>query len=192
MEVLFHLIFTIVKIAILGSIYATLILLAFLIIGKIKPESWFAKVSKEKKQLWFSSGFVISILIIIYAFTYWGNHRLGDSARIPIGHWKSINQINGVWAYIDDLDYKAGQINIKEFAMTKDFLCAKTDISTVDEHPGKFVIWNLKTNEVEFYSTAEQYTEYARQNKLPMISNFKKFNEHYRDYWSGWRFWLLA
>ncbi len=191
MEVLFHLIFTLVKIAILGSVYATLILLAILIIGKIKPDSWFAKISNEKKQLWFSSGFVVSILIIIYAFTYWGNHGLGDSSRIPVGHWKIIHQTD-LWAYIDNVDYGSGQLPIQEFAKTKNFICAKTGISPIERPPGEFVIWDLKTNEVKFLSDEFEYAEFAERNKLPTISDFKKFNAHYRDYWNGWRFWLLA
>ncbi len=192
MEVIFHLILTIIKISILGSVYATIILVSFGLLGKFFPESFFNKASKEKRKLWFSSGFVTSILIILYAFTYWGNHGLGDGARIPVGHWKSVCQTDGMWSYIKNIDYDAGQVSIKEYALTNSFVCARTGNSTVENYPGDYVIWNLKTNKVEFYLNENQYAEYAIRNQLPSISEFKSFNKHYKDYWGGWRFWLLA
>ena len=84
--VLFHFIFELVKISILGCIYATLTLVTFKIIGRFKPESWFDIVSRKKLRLWFLSGLIASFGLFGFMFTYWGDHGLGDWARIPIGH----------------------------------------------------------------------------------------------------------
>jgi hypothetical protein len=90
MEVLFHGIFELIKISILGCIYATLTLVTFIIIGHYKPDSWFDKVSKKKLRLWFLSGLFISVGLFLFMFTYFGDHGLGDSARVPVGHFKVV------------------------------------------------------------------------------------------------------
>jgi len=83
---LFQFIFVLIKISILGCIYATLALVTFKIIGQYKPDSWFYKVSRKKLRLWFLSGLIISVGLFGFMFTYWGDRGLGDWARIPLGH----------------------------------------------------------------------------------------------------------
>ena len=80
--VLFHFIFELIKISILGCIYASLTLVAFKIIGRYKPDSWFAKASRKKLRLWFLSGLIISVGLFGFMFTYWGDHGLGDSYEL--------------------------------------------------------------------------------------------------------------
>jgi hypothetical protein len=118
MDVLFHFIFELIKISILGCIYATLTLLTFKIIGHYKPDSWFDKVSKKKLRLWFLSGLVISVGLFFFMFTYFGDHGLGDSAKVPIGHFKVARQINGIDTYLQNS--KGDQLGIKNFTFDND------------------------------------------------------------------------
>lgn len=79
MEVLFHFIFQLIKIGILASIYASILIGIILIVGKFKKTEYLERVKLEKGKSWFSFGFLISIGLFIFSFTYWGgNHGLGD------------------------------------------------------------------------------------------------------------------
>jgi len=187
MEVSFHFIFELVKISILGSIYATLTLLAFKIIGRYKPDSWFDRVTKKKKRFWWLSGFVISVGLFFYMFTYFGNHELGDSARVPIGHFKVVRQINGVVSYIQNSN--GDQLEISKFTFDKDNLYAETE--RFDRKKGDYVIWNLRNDSWTFYQTKEDYLVYAERHHYPIPDNFEEFWEFYKKHWHGWRFWLL-
>jgi len=53
MEALFHGIFELIKISILGCIYATLTLMTFVAIGHFKPGSWFDRVAKKNYDFGF-------------------------------------------------------------------------------------------------------------------------------------------
>lgn len=189
MEVLFHGIFTIIKLAILGSIYATLTLLIFRLVGLLKPESWANQVSKKKIKFWFISGALISVGLVIFANTHWGSHGLGDYATIPLRHGKTVNQINGTQAFID-IEYQYGDLFIGDFAKTSDYVVGKTETSPVDD-PKDFFAWNLKTNEVNYFDTKDEFETYANKNDLPKAKDFKPFWEHYQKFWGGWRFWTL-
>ena len=102
MEVLIHLVIELAKISILGCIYATLILIIIKIIANNKPNSWFGRLSRKKLRLWCLSGLFISGGLFFFMFTNFGDHGLGDSARIPVGHWRAIQEVNGTQAYLQD------------------------------------------------------------------------------------------
>jgi hypothetical protein len=185
MEVLFHFIFELIKISILGCIYATLTLLTFKIIGHYKPDSWFDRVSKKKLRLWFLSGLVISVGLFFFMFTYFGDHGLGDSAKVPVGHFKVVNQINGTDAYLENS--KGDQLGIKKFTFDNENLYAETQ----GEFNGDYVIWNLRTDSWTYYKTKDDYLSVAKQKNYPTPESFKDFFEHYKQHWNGWRFFLL-
>lgn len=187
---LIHLIFTIIKISILGSLYATFILAIYLMLGLIFPDSFFHKVSRDKKRLWLQSGFVVSVLLIVFSFTYWGRHGLGDNARLPLGYWKSIRESDGTWTTFNHEKY--GQIHTIDFAKDRRFVYVKVDRSTKSKLPGEYVIWDLKTNNMTFFKSKDNYSLYAKNNDLPFPNEFEDFKDHYSRYWSGWRFWLLV
>src|SRR5690554_8216401 len=86
MEVIIGFIGSLIKIGVLSSIYALLVLGFFRIIGNIRPTSWFNKISTKKLRFWFISGFFFSVGLFFYLFSYWGFHGFGDGPRIPIGH----------------------------------------------------------------------------------------------------------
>ena len=188
MEVLFHFIFELIKISILGIVYATLTLIVFRIIGQFKPNSWFEKASKKKVRFWFLSGLFISIALFCFMFTYWGNHGLGDSARVPIGHFKVVKETNANDAYIER--DKFDQIGIEKFTFDNDMLYGKIDES-FDSGKGKYVVWGLRTDQWIFYQTTVDYNIAANKNNYPKPDSFEDFYTHYKRHWQGWRFWLL-
>ncbi|MTI20555.1 hypothetical protein E1176_05945 [Fulvivirga sp. RKSG066] len=170
MAVLFHFVFTLFKIAVLASIYALLITSIIRMVTHIK-------VSKTK--LWACSGAVISLALFIYMFTHWGDHGLGDYARIPLNHGKAVQQGDGTWTYITPKDYEHEVLVLNQFTFTDDYLIGTID----DPKVKKYAIWNLSTNEVVFKDSIPQKN---------FDSQLRDFYSHYKDYWGGWRFWLLA
>jgi len=190
MEALFHFIFELIKISILGSIYATVTLLIFKLIGKFRPESWFDRVAKKKLKFWFISGFIISIGLFAFMTTHFGDHGLGDGARIPIGHFREIGEINGTQAYIQDIDDGIYALDIDEFFITDDFVYGKTGVHN-ENYEGDFFIYDLDKNELKTYNSDNEYFKDLAKNELYKDVELKDFNYYYRQYWSGWRFWLL-
>src|SRR5690606_35686949 len=150
---------SIFKLAVLGCIYATLVLIIFRIIGKIQPNSWYDRVSKRKFKFWFASGAIISLGLILFANTHWGSHGLGDSARIPLSYGKSINQINGTEAYLD-IQYQYGSLSISDFAIYENWVVGKTEVSTVDDPPD-FFAWNLQKDKIQYFNSEKEYTDFA-------------------------------
>ena len=188
MEVLFHFIFELIKISVLASIYAALLLLISKITGRYKPDSWFNKVAKNKTKFWLLSGFIISIMLFVYMFTYFGDHGLGDSARVPIGHFKVVKQINGADSYIQNSNGE--QLGIINFTFGNNRLYAETQREFNGEK-GDYVVWDLRDDCWTFYETKAEYLMAAQQNNYPTLDRFEKFGVHYKRHWHGWRFWLL-
>ena len=186
MEVLFHFIFVLVKISILASIYASLILLVFRLISRFKPDSWFDRVTKEKSRFWRLTGFIISVGLFVYMFTYFGNHGLGDSARIPIGHFKYVRY--GGNSYIQNSE--GDQLGIINFTFDKNQLYAETQ-REFNREKGDYVVWNLRNDSWTFYKTKTDYLIAVQQNNYPAPDQFKEFWHYYGLHWHGWRFWLL-
>jgi len=188
MEVLFHFVFELIKIAILSSIYGLLIVVIFKLIALLKPDGWFDRVSKKKLQLWFFSGLIISVGLFIFMFTYFGDHGLGDSSRVPIGHFKVIRQINGVYTYLQN--DKGDQLGINNFLVDKDNLYAEIE-PEFSAKMGNYVIWNLRTDQWTFLRTRDDYVIAAKQYKYPSPDSFEDFWTFYNSYWNSWRFWTL-
>lgn len=189
MEALFHLIFELVKISILGCIYATLMLAIFKIIGHYKPDSWFSRVSKKKMRLWFSSDLIISVGLFLFMFTYFGDHGLGDSARVPVGHWRAIQEVNGMQAFIQD-EGPISMIEIDKFIVTADFVYGLSGDAT-ENYDGKFFVYDLANNIVNTFEQEKEYSDFLISKNLDTKPAYKDFNYYYRQYWSGWRFWTL-
>lgn len=181
-----HFIFELIKIAILASIYAAIILLAFRIVGEVNPDSWANKISANKKNFWIWSGRIISAALFVFMFSYWGDHGLGDDSYVPIGYFKTVNQSDDM-AYIES---KGKQFNIGDFALSGNKLYAKAERST-DNQDNEYIIWNFKNNNWIFYKTEIDYLLAAKANNYPLPNEFKKFYYYYKDYWGGCRFWLL-
>ena len=187
MEVLAHFIFELIKISILGSFYAVLTLGTFKIIGHYNPDSWFESVSKKKMRLWFTSGLIISIVLFFFMFTHYGDHGLGDSARIPLRHQREIQEINGSEAYVKDKGIKA--LPIDKFIIAHDFVYGLTDAN--ENYDGKYFVYDLADNRVHTFEQEHGYLNFLTVKDLDTRPDYKDFSYYYRQYWSGWRFWAL-
>lgn len=192
MEVLFHFIFELIKTSILGCIYATLTLLTFKLIGRYKPDSWFARVSKKKLRLWFLSGLILSVGLFFYMFTYYGDHGLGDGPKIPIGHGIVVDNTNwNEYGYIKGIK-TSDKIDIE---MTKFIVVDNKLIGNLDswfyDFQNSYFIYDLKTKEMNEFKTKAEFDTFTKENKLPTTDGLLTFEDNYRKHWGGWRFWLL-
>ena len=186
MEVLFHFIFELIKISILASIYATLVIITIKLIGHFKPSSWFTRVLKNGRRLWINSGLIVSIGLFIYMFTYFGDHGLGDSSKVPVGHFKVVKY--GSYSYLQN--NSGEQVGISNFTFDSHRLYAQVH-DWYGKQNGKFIIWDLQTDEWTFFKTEENYIEETQNRGYPLPDKFEDFGNHYSRYWNGWRFWLL-
>ncbi len=184
MEALFHLVFELIKILFLTSVYSALLLLLFRIVAYYKPQSWFDKTSKKKSVFWLRSGIIIWFSLFIFMFTHWGNHGLGDSARIPLNYGKSVVEINSSIAFVELDDFE--QIGISSFMYNEAFLYAKTE-----ELEEKYAVLNLQNDKIVYFESKEAYLFKAEKEHYPHPSEFRDFSEQYKTYWQGWRFLLL-
>ena len=190
MEVLFHFIFELIKISILGCIYATLTLLSFKFIGHFKPNTWFYRASRKKLRLWFLSGLFISIGLFFFMFTYYGEHGLGDSARVPVGHWRAIQQVNGTQAYIQD-EGPVAMIEIDDFIVTDNYIYGLTGDMN-ENYDGDYFVYDLVENNVTTFKSKIEFTDFLKEKNLEINPDYKNFGYYYGKYWGGWRFWVLA
>ena len=193
MEVGFHFIFEIVKVGILASVYATLLLFTIKLITKSDKESWFQRSKINRQVFWIISGATISIFLFLWMFTYWGNHGLGDSARIPIGGKLAIENINwNDYGYIDGLNStkQDDKLRTSRFTITKDGVTGNLCQYEPNCSNG-FFFYRFETGKLTEFSSEFEYIKFANEENLPSINEFVSFEENYRRYWSGWRFWLL-
>ena len=190
MLALFHLVFELIKISILGCIYATLILITFKIIGRYKSNSWFDRVSNKKLRLWFCSGLIISFGLFFFMFTYYGDHGLGDSARVPIGHGRAIQEVDGTQAYIQD-EGPVSMIEIDKFIVTDDYVYGLTSEEN-GNYEGRYFVYDLVNNEVKTFQLEKEFNNYLMTINLDTRAEYKDFSYYYIRHWDGWRFWFLA
>ncbi len=191
MEVLIHFVFELIKISILASIYATLLLLIFLIIGKFKPNSLIKQMTEKKSTFWVLSGFFISIGLFFFMFTYWGNHGLGDGPRIPIGHGITVENVN--WTEYGYLEIETSdniKIEMTKFKVVDNNLIGNLDSSFYD-YNNSYFIYNMDNETLSEFNTKKDYDDFASENELPLSNRLLTFEENYHNRWSGWRFWIL-
>jgi hypothetical protein len=119
--------------------------------------------------------------MFIFMFTYYGDHGLGDTSRIPIGHWESIDASDG-YPYFKP-ESKRTEMRIYNFAIKNDVLSAEIDSG--------YMTYNLKTNKLNEFKDRRDYNLFALKKSLPMPEEFADFYKHYNDYWGGWRLWML-
>jgi len=125
-------------------------------------------------------------------FTYYGNHGLGDSARIPIGHGLTVKNINwNEYGHVENINTSDNfPIEMTKFIVVDDKLIGNLSSWFYSFKNSYFVYDMTKKELTEFYSKKE-YNAFASQNDLPLTNELRTFEQNYRDYWSGWRFWLL-
>ncbi len=191
METLFHFVFELIKVSILGGFYSALVLGVFKLIAHYYPNSHFGKFVRNETKLWFRTSLLISLGLCIFMFTYWGDHGLGDSARIPIGFGREVNQIDASSTFIQPRGYEFETLSINEFAVTKHYLITYVESEPVSNLQHQIAVWDLKTNQVHFFKNSETLESFSKANILNGQHESKDFRKHYNEFWDGWRFWLL-
>lgn len=183
MEVLIHFVFQLFKIAFLAIIYSVFLR------GVLFLVSNFLNRKIAYKGSYYM---LIYVLLLVFSFTYYGNHGLGDGPRIPIGNWKTIENVNWEdWCYIDDFKSKDGKpIHIDKFFVKGNKLCGLYDNHFYKYENDYFVI-NLNSKQITEFKTREQYNAHALENKLPIVEDLISFEKNYTNYWGGIRFFLL-
>ncbi len=189
MVTIFHLVFELIKISILSCIYAFLVLIAFKIIARYRTNSWFDRVSKRKFRLWFLSGLFISIGLFFFMFSYYGDHGLGDDARVPIGHWRAIQEVDARQAYIQD-EGPINLIEIDKFIITDKYVYGLTGGEN-ENYEGGYFVYDLVNNKVKTFMQEKEFIYYLAANKLETRPTYKNFNYYYKEYWDDWKFWVL-
>ena len=189
---LIHLFYTLIKIAILASIYALIISLIYklfnYIIPRFKPDN---SDDFNPPGIWKPTAIIISTGLFIFSFTYWGNHGLGDEYRIPIRFKSSVNNGDGVSTYFVPKNQELGwQIHFIKFKVLNNYLCASLE-DNLAENPYKYMIYNFKTDSINKFVNKTDYDKYAFKNGLPQSDEFIDFMTHYGKYWHGWRLLLL-
>jgi hypothetical protein len=116
---------------------------------------------------------------------------LGDSSTVPVGHGKSVEQIDGTTTYIRVNGFEFETLQIDNFATTKDFLFARKAAENNDKNSSEYVVWNLKTNKADFLKNYSSLDSFARSHGISEPIQFSDFWSHYKHHWNGWRFWLL-
>jgi amino acid transporter len=188
MESLGHFIFEFIKITILGFIYSTILYFIYKNIPKNKKPEWCEKWLKSKNTLWL----FISLILLFYMFTPYGNHGLGDSARIPISftkeisntNWEEFGRLNGIKSSEDN------DIELTQFKVENNMIFGNLNSSFYD-YKNSYFIYEIDTEKLQEFKTEKEYNEFAINKNLPRTREFKSFKENYSEYWSGWRFFFL-
>jgi energy-coupling factor transporter transmembrane protein EcfT len=176
MFTLFHFGFELVKIAILAAFYASIIFAVTLVVYKV--------IKKRTAINWIvfmGIHLSIAVSLLVFSFTYYGDHGLGDDATIPLGHFTVMNSSDG-YAYFETSS-PYDQISVDNFLVKDDNLCMVSG--------NELFICQLQTGKMKKFADAAQYNSYALAHNLPRADHLRKFWPQYDDYWNGWRFWLL-
>jgi hypothetical protein len=189
MTAIYHLVFELIKISILSCVYALLTLIIFKSIARYRPKGWFDGVSRKKLRLWFFSWVCISIALFCFMFSYYGNHGFGDDARVPIGHWRAIQEVDSRQAYIQD-EGPVGMIEIDKFVVTDNYVYGMASDEN-ENYKGKYFVYDLIENKVKTFIQEKDFTDYLVKNNLDTKPTYKDFNYYYNRYWTDLKFWLL-
>lgn len=189
MEYLFGFICTLFKIAIQAGLYATAILLLIAITIQ-RPTSLLKRLGYDGWQLWQRLFAMVYVALFVFSCTYWGDHGLGDSARIPLGHGEEMGEINGTETYFEakapfKVSDMGGAQEIDKFKVASDVLCGQAEGT-------RYFTYNLITKQSRVFTDSLEYNAYAAPRRLPTSRELESFWKQYGRYWGGWRFWLLA
>ncbi|MCI5057881.1 MAG: hypothetical protein MRY83_17340, partial [Flavobacteriales bacterium] len=104
MDAIIHLFLQIIKITILAIVYSFVIIKSLEFLSKKKPQSrlfLYLNNNVINRALRSLIGILVFIGLFAWMFSFWGNHGLGDSARIPVGNKIAVQNINWTeYAYI--------------------------------------------------------------------------------------------
>ncbi|MGH1363687.1 MAG: hypothetical protein ACRBF0_09030 [Calditrichia bacterium] len=187
-----HFLFTLFKIALLASVYSLLLWAFFKRIGKSKPESWFHRTTINKRSFLIEAGVSISIVLLAWLFSYWGDHGWGDHFRIPIGNGLAVEGIDlAEYGYIKNLQTsKDKDIEMTMFKVHNNVLVGNLD-SHFYSYRNQYFIYDMSKKVMLEFSNQAELDNYTSRNDLPDSSELLTFNTNYHQHWNGWRFLLL-
>jgi len=195
---LFDLAFRIIKIILLSSFYASFILLIFYLISKKTQNIWLQNRMNHKFKNWLFLHFFISIFLFIYSFSYWQDTGLGEAPSLPIGYGQRIHSPDFAWtAFYPDLnktELNKDELIIENFIIKDNKLCAEVSHHQSNSPKFDFIVCDLPSGTNKTFVTESEYTEYAKQNGLPLKNKFYNFKTHFQQYFDKkpkWEKWLL-
>jgi len=174
MFTLFHFCFDLFKIAIQAAVYSAILLALLFVLAKVIGNK------RHKLNLFVQTYFVVAGLLLVFSFTYYGEHGLGDEAEIPLGQWKQMKASDG-YAYFD-LN-SSMQIRVDSFLVRNHRLYMASE--------GRYYDYQLVSGRWMQFVNKKTYEDYAVMHQLPSTIEFKPFWSQYDTYWNGWRFWFL-
>jgi hypothetical protein len=173
MEAAVHLIFILIKSSILSVVYSGILII---LLKMIKYRVYFFRI-------WLS----VFTLLIVYSFTYWGDHGLGDEKRLPLGNGATLIEINEEAQLIGYTDSEQQDIFLSRFDVVDDILYGELDQNcSVFVYKSRYVTVDLRSNELSEYIDRTDFLRNSNHN-----FQFQSFRESYKEFYGGWRFWLL-
>jgi hypothetical protein len=180
MEVLIHFGFEILKIS-MQSIFYNLLLFLVVFHGRFKWQELFRKFNPKVLCL----GLMLLccwIGLFTFLFSYWGNHGLGDTSRIPIGYGEEIMSFDGSCEFDPQQEYHGEQFEFENFSWNSKVLTGRLKQG--------ILVFDLATKQSIKIDEASYQSE-ALTNGWPPLEEFKSFFSNYQTYWGTWRFLLL-
>jgi len=194
----FDLAFRIIKIILLSSVYASLVLLIFYLISKGIQNKWLTNRMNHKFRNWLLLHLAISIFLFFYSFSYWQDTGLGEAPSLPIGYGQRIYSPDFAWTdFYPDLNKtepNKDELQIENFIIKDNKLCAEVSHRQTNSPVYDFIVYDLPNKTSKTFPTESEYTEYAKQNGLPVRSEFYDFKTHLQQYYDRqptWKKWLL-
>lgn len=187
MFVLLGLFFLVIKIAILATVYATITLIILLFLSKKTQVNWIKKIMQLKLITWLTTGFLYSIILFCYAFSYWGYAGIGDYFCIPAGNGFVVSSIDAQENSYFEPNRKENyrQVYMNNFIIKNGKVCGEFLGFNSDDCSDCFIVFDTKTEKILQFNSAKKYSIFAAKNGLPQQQNFKSFGDNYQNYWGG-------
>ena len=147
-----ELLLIIVKIIILSTIYATLVLLTVFVLSKVTNIQWTKKRMAKKVRFWLLTHFIISVLLFALSFSYWQDTGIGDNSKIPAGYGQTIQSEDFAWTYFypdpDKTEANRDELIIGKYKIADPFFVQKflMKIQTVRVIPTSFMTLKIKAS----------------------------------------------
>ncbi len=194
----FDLIFRILKIAMLSTVYASFLLLLAYILARKTQSEWLTNTLNHKFLYWLFLHFFISFGLFLYSFSYGQDTGLGENPSIPIGYGQRIYSADFEWTYLypnlNKTELNKDELQIESFIIKGSVLCAEVAHQMTNSASYDFIVCDLAGRTTKRFLYEADYAEYAKTNELPMKSEFYDFKTHYNEYFerrSKWKKWLL-
>lgn len=196
MMTVLELLFLILKIVVLSTIYATLVLLVVFLLAKTTNLPWPKRMLKLR--FWLITHFAISVLLFVLSFSFWQDTGLGDNSKIPVGYGQTIQSEDFAWTYFfpdpDKTEPNQDELIIDNYKIADPFLCAEVSHQNTNSPSYDYIVYDLKNKTMKTFYGKQEYLAYAASHSLPTPTEFYDFRKHYQQYVNSkpkWKQWLL-